>query len=137
MTKSRTIKPEELQKMVDEAPKQVKALREKGKPLHVDQLFTGAEKEAIKKTGKATTFGADGKTKYEVGALVDEDGYVMALASKVSRTPTGSYDYVKDIGDFSLTEADTRQNKVAVFNRIYKKEGPINNAINISAALIC
>lgn len=127
---------EDIEQLVAEAPDNIRKLREHGKPLHVNELFTTEhERQSIMKTGKTVSINSKGGS-MEVGALVDKDGYVMAMAAKVIRQPTASLEYVKNISDFSTNETDTREAKIPVWHRIYLKEGVINNAVNKTAAFV-
>lgn len=134
--KNEKLSQADVSNLLSEAPEQLARLRDHGKPMHIDELFTGeAERNSIKKNGMATITGRGG-TQIETSVLTDKEGYVISVAAKVVRQPSASYDYVKSIEDFSTVETETRENKIPVWHKIYSKEGVVNNAINVGASLV-
>lgn len=125
--------------MIHEVPKEMRDLLVKGHPVHLDQLFTGnnssTTKELLMKQGFATLPNQKGGTT-DVSAVVDEDGYVWSLAARVPRSPGKSINYLKDVQDFQVSQANDRALQIPTWYKIYKSEGIINNSINKSSALV-
>jgi hypothetical protein len=71
-----------------------------------------------------------------LAADFDADGNVVAMAAAVSRTPTKSEVYLRDDVPDLQTDTLSRTDKIALYRKLYKKEGAINNAIKKKAALI-
>lgn len=116
-----------------------KELRSRRQPVRLEELLPGeansGRREALRSRGYYEEVNAAGlPVKY--GAYVAPDGYVLAAAATVSRTPSRSFDYVRDIRDFQDTSDLRQADKVALYYRIYENEPMVNNAINVSAALV-
>lgn len=121
---------------VKDLPEWMQGLQGSRRPPKLEELFPGDSNASIRTDfstkGKHTT-SRNGK---EVTYVADvRDGYVLATAA-VSRTPSKSYDFVKDIGDFATVKGTKREQKIPVYHEIYKNEGMINNGINRSASLV-
>jgi len=113
-------------------PELAEALARARTPIKVEELFPTniPLAQALREKGVAEV----NNTKF--GVITDSEGYVTAVAARISRTPSKSYDIVSDIGDFSITSTEDRDQKIQLFTQIYHKEGIVNNAINKTAALV-
>lgn len=70
-----------------------------------------------------------------VGAAFDTDGKLVSTAAAVPRNPGKSEDYLREVSDFSSSTTD-RTTLLDLYERVYTREGIVNNAINKAAALI-
>lgn len=125
----------DINSLLEELPREIRKVKASSKPLPLDELFPGDANVKLREALKAKGVGrlANGT---EVGAMLNSDGYVVAMAAKVPRTPTTkSFDFVSDIVDFSA-DTQVREDKIPVLYRIYRQEGIINNAINKTAAFV-
>jgi hypothetical protein len=117
------------------------AAKAMGHPLpdyKLDDLFVGTQHDslrtAIKKEGFAQFPGHSGGT-YTVAVGTDPDGNVMSVAASVPRQPGRAQDFLTQVSDFT-EGGNSRKDQLALFWRIYKAEGLVNNAINKSAPLV-
>lgn len=111
-------------------------------PATLENILPGVEwaavRTALKETGLSVFRDRDGNERILV-ADFDADGNVMAIASAIPRNPGKSVDFVKQIEDFRELVTSTKAGRkefIALAHRVYRMEGPINNAISKLAALV-
>jgi hypothetical protein len=122
---------------ISDLPEWVQRFHVNNRPVTVDELLPGEDYVAARgalKSNKVYEY-TDFRTgaKKSIGAVV-KDGYVMALAA-VNRKPQRSFDFVRDITDFTQS-VNNRQDNIPVLYRIYKNEGMVNNGVNKLAGLV-
>ena len=130
----KVITPKDLAEYKNTLPPEVtEAMRNINRPATLKELFPNNEslQAALKDKGFART--ANGG---QFGVITDKDGYVTAIAARISRTPSKSYDLVSSISDFATTTSEDRASKIDLYTQIYHKEGLVNNAVNKTAALV-
>src|SRR5690606_8916993 len=103
------------------------------RPAKLEELLPGdansGAREALA-SGQAyvhLTGNAKNPHEQKIAATI-RDGYVVALAA-VNRRPGRSYDFVKDITDFTENSAN-RKDVIPVLYRVYRGDGLVNNGIN-------
>lgn len=69
-----------------------------------------------------------------IGAGFDKKGNVISTAAAVPRTPGRSEEFLQEIEDFT-TGGSSRERLLELYDRVYRREGIVNNAINKVAAL--
>lgn len=70
-----------------------------------------------------------------IGAAFDQKGHLISTAAAVPRNPGRSEEYLEEIEDFTAGGAD-RTRLIELYDRVYRREGLANNAINKVAALV-
>lgn len=136
--KDPAITKEEVDKITNDMPDPIKRLQDAGEAVHYSKLFTGSQKDLgriFAEKGKVD-IGSAKTGQNIIYGTVDEDGMVYSMAASVDRKPTRSYDYVKNIRDFTQDSGNPRQEKIPTWYRIVKQEGILNNAINKTAAFV-
>ena len=104
--------------------------------LSLEQAFKGSSMlPALKEHGWATyTDGQTGK-QHIVSVQTNPAGEIMAIAASIPRDPGRSESYLQQVADFAESRTD-RKDKIALYHRVYRGEGIVNNAINKAAAMI-
>lgn len=105
-------------------------------PTQLDQIFKGMPQVAkdLRDNGVAMVHNHNGKA-VVMGAGFDNSGQLISTAAAVPRSPGKSEDFLKEVEDFSSTSGD-RTTLLDLYDRVYLREGVVNNAINKSAALV-
>lgn len=137
--KTALTKPE-AENLAAQLPAELARVRNSSRPLPLEELFPGEHnahiRDSLRTNGVAQVIGGKQSATFNIAASLNADGCVTAVAAKISRTPSRSFDFVKDIKDFTEDTGTPRADKMPIFYRIYRQEGLINNAINKSAALV-
>lgn len=104
--------------------------------VEINKMFVGQEgvAESLIKTGVAHVPHAGGKSMV-LGAGFNVDGKLVTTAAAIPRTPGRSETFLGEVADFSSTTT-SRTQLLELYERIYAREGLVNNAINKSAALV-
>lgn len=132
--KAQTVNPQ--QELAD-LPDWVQRFHASGKPMKLDDLLPGEQNASIRhvlKTGGAYEYRDKFGQNRKLG-VVEVGGYVFATAATITRRPTRSYDFVRDLVDFTASTV-SRAQKIPVLYRIYHADGMANNGINKLAGLV-
>lgn len=127
----------DVKKEVEDLPIWVQRFKANNRPAKLEEILPGDEYAGVRaalndnKPYKYTNVLTG--TEHSIKA-VTRDGYVVSMAA-VSRRPQRSYDFVRDIIDFTES-AQARKDTIPVLYRVYKNCGPANNAINKGAGLV-
>ena len=111
-------------------------------PATLDTMLPGAEYASVRQQLETTGIGMvrskDGKEHF-LAVNRDATGKITEMAAAIPRNPGKSYDFLQQVTDFQDALTSTQQSRkdaVALFNKVYRAEGIINNAINKMAALV-
>lgn len=105
-------------------------------PLVLDKIFKGQPEvvASLRETGIASISNMYGQD-VVIGAAFDTNGNMVSTAAAVPRTPGKSEDFLRDVEDFSSSSTN-RTTLLNLYDRVYSREGVVNNAINKSTALV-
>lgn len=138
---SEKMSPELKEQVPDEVSKFLDATKGASETTPLDlNVLTGIFKdqsviENLKSSGLAVMPNMQKGGDIVIGAGFDAQGQMISTAAAVPRNPGRSEDYLREVADFSAANAD-RTTMLDLYDRVYSREGIVNNAINKSAALI-
>lgn len=111
-------------------------------PVTIDNLFRGSSLDSMRGELKDRGFSfykdSEGKDRF-LAVDADEDGNIFNIAAAIPRTTGRAEEFLKQIDDFKeqlSTGEQTRKDRIALFRRVYRAEGEVNNAVNKQAALV-
>jgi hypothetical protein len=129
----------DFKKAVDEITPPVLEQFAKNGVRSLNELFPGPSGESVRvalRQGQVGTVrGQDGQ-EVKVVADVDAEGNVFSMAAAVSRTPTKSETYLRNVPDLQPTGGLDRKRKIELFHSIARSEGIVNNALKKKGALV-
>ena len=102
----------------------------------IDKIFVGNPGIArdLRESGIAHVRGHNGQA-VVLGAGFNTQGQLVTTAAAVPRNPGRSETYLGEVADFSASTTD-RVTLLDLYDRIYEREGLINNAVNKASALV-
>jgi hypothetical protein len=108
-------------------------------PISVDtihQIFgkDSSVAQSLQSSGVAFLPNHNGKS-VVIGAGYDSQGAMISTAAAIPRSPGASENYLQEVTDFTDTGTD-RATLLELYERIYLREGIVNNAINKASALV-